>query len=244
LTVTGDDARYTDTDRYVYADGSDVLINNENIRDKTALQLLEYTVAAANMEPALQYADKCDALNEHTWRHIHKLLFGHLYQWAGHYRTVEISKGASVFAPPHALPGWADKKILPAFHTAAQAAGPDRDKFTTALAECWAELNFLHPYREGNGRATQLFVTALARRYGHSIDWQSIDRQSEITAAQAGNAGDYAPYIFILKHALIPGHPGEPMQLYWPKARDSAPNVERHAPLKPRTRSRRRNKLR
>jgi cell filamentation protein len=117
-------------------------------------------------------------------RGIHRRLFEGIYTWAGKYRTVEIAKGRTVFAPVRALKGYADRDILPVF--AEKARGSlDAAGFYTALAECWGELNFLHPFREGNGRATQIFVAALAPRHGQTINWSLVDRSVEISAAQA-----------------------------------------------------------
>lgn len=203
------------TDTYVYSDGSNVLINKMGIRDRAALQRAEYRLAAANAPIALMYADNARSLNEVVWRGVHKRLFADLYGWAGKFRTVSLSKGRTLFAPPAALHGWADERVLPAFRRAARTATSDIE-FATALAACWGELNFLHPFREGNGRSTQIFVTALARRYGRSIDWRRVEYRAEIMAAKAAEHQDYAPYAAIILAALTAGDRGEPLRSFWP----------------------------
>jgi cell filamentation protein len=70
------------------------------------------------------------------------------------------------------------------------------------LAECWGELNFLHPFREGNGRTTQIFVMAWAHRHGRTINWSRVDRRDEIRAAVAASNKDYQPYVTLLGGVL------------------------------------------
>ena len=70
------------TDRYLYPDGSNVLINNWGIRDRAILQRVEYRLTAAMASRALAYADAARILNEQVWRGIHKRLFGELYEMA------------------------------------------------------------------------------------------------------------------------------------------------------------------
>lgn len=203
------------TDHYLYPDGSQVLINLLDIRDRDTLQRVEYHLAALNAPDALAYADRTKSINSTTWRGIHRRLFGDLYIWAGKFRVVDLAKGQTVFAPPGVLRTWADREILPLFAKAATAAS-GREDVIKALSSCWGELNFLHPFREGNGRATQILVTALARRHGHSIDWRLIDYLTEIRAAKAAQRKDYGGYVAILGEALIEGNRGDAMPAYRP----------------------------
>ena len=204
------------TDGYVYPDGSGVLVNLLGIRDREALQRAEYRWAAFNAAEALAYADKARTITSVTWRGIHRRLFGDVYSWAGKFRTVNLAKGTTVFAPPHVLHSWADQEVLPAF-TLSAVASTDRRQFAAALAACWGELNFLHPFREGNGRSTQLMVTALGRRYGHSVDWRRVGYEEEIAAAKAAERKEYGRYSAILERALTTGVRGDPMQVFWPR---------------------------
>jgi cell filamentation protein len=204
------------TDGYLYPDGSQVLVNLLGIRDREALQRAEYRWAAYTAADALAYADRARTVSAVTWRGVHRRLFGDVYRWAGKFRTVSLAKGMTQFAPPRVLHNWADQEVLPAFALAALTSR-NRREFAEGLAACWGELNFLHPFREGNGRSTQLLVTALARRHGHSIDWRSVAYEAEITAAKAAERKDYNPYTVILDSALISGQRGDPMHAYWPK---------------------------
>ena len=190
-------------DPYVYP-GTDVLENKLGIRDAQRLQLVEYQETALRTREALDYGERRRKLDEQCWRGIHRILFQNIYRWAGRLRTVELSKSGNMFAPVRALSGYADRHVLPHFQTRARAAAADNIQFAEALAECWGELNFLHPFREGNGRATQLFVTLLARQHSRHIEWSKVDRQQEIAAAVAAGTKDYIPYRDLLIDAMTP----------------------------------------
>jgi cell filamentation protein len=179
-----------------------VLRNKLGLRDAAQLQAAEYQQTAFRALDAIQFADMRRKLNEQSWRGIHRTLFRDVYSWAGKLRTVELAKGGTVFAPMRLLNGYADQQILPKFCSNALAAGTDDYVFVNALAECWGELNFLHPFRDGNGRATQIFVMALAHRHHRTIDWSRVDRAVEITAAKAAAKKDYQPYVRLLMKAL------------------------------------------
>ncbi len=73
-----------------------------------------------------------------------------------------------------------------------------------ALDQCWGQLNELHPFREGNGRTTQLFITALARRYERDIDWSRIDPLAERNAAIESMRQNYSAYSVLLANVLMP----------------------------------------
>lgn len=193
-----------DHDPYLAADGSGVLENLLGLNKPDVLRETEFRLCRSLADDALAMADRAKVLDEATWRKIHHMLFGELYGWAGKYRTVNITKGGTMFAPADALNGYADKKVLPRYHHRAAAAASDDRVFAEALAECWGELNFLHPFREGNGRTTQIFLTALARRHGRSIDWSKVDYQAEIEAAKMSIEADYTGYERILKDVVGP----------------------------------------
>lgn len=207
-------------DRYLSGDG--VLVNNLGLRHRDILQDTEFKLTLVNAHAAMAMADRARDLSEAVWCRIHRELFGDLYPWAGKMRTVDIYKGDSTFAPAPALKGHADKVVLPRYRTQAAAAGSNDRAFAVCLAECWGELNFLHPFREGNGRATQIFVTALARRYGRSIDWCAVGYEEEIAAGKESVHGRYGGYEAILARAMGPGAPGPRIYNVWGAAVDWA----------------------
>jgi cell filamentation protein len=105
---------------------------------------------------------------------IHKYLFQDVYAWAGQKRTVEISKGGKQFFPLN--------RFDTAFSFIDSLIGEFRrinreDKPPTArkLAEILDAVNFLHPFREGNGRAQREFIRLLALEKGFELNLNPAD---------------------------------------------------------------------
>lgn len=206
-----------DADPYINP-STGVLVNKLGITDPGELQEAEYALARTAAPDALKYADGVPDLDEAALKKIHHILFKDVYEWAGETRRVALAKGKTVFAPVRALHGYADREILPRFRQAAEQAGDDNVQFSGALSEVWGELNALHPFREGNGRATQLFVTAMAHRYDRDIDWRKVSRADELAAAEAAMRLDYAGYTKLLTGAMRPWARDKPPQMFWPES--------------------------
>jgi cell filamentation protein len=94
-------------------------------------------------------------------REIHRRIFGDIYEWAGQIRTVAIAKGAMF-----CLPQYVDSSasvIFRGLHDEDCLRGLHHDVFVGRLAYYLGEVNALHPFREGNGRAQRAFFGRLAR---------------------------------------------------------------------------------
>ena len=146
-------------------------------------------------------------------RAIHRHLFGEVFAWAGRYRTVGIRKGTTDFASPDAVGSRMDEL----FEQIALVGGTDllapsdellvtrtgdtlpTDPFTERLAPLFAELNAIHPFREGNGRTQRAMVSLVAERAGHSIDWSATTGERMVDASICAAADD----LDALKHLLI-----------------------------------------
>ncbi len=104
-------------------------------------------------------------------RQIHAYLFGGLYDFAGQIRTVNIAKGGFSFAPARFL-----ENTLSAIE--AMPAGT----FDEILKK-YVEMNVAHPFREGNGRATRIWLDLmLKKQLGHCVDWSKIDKRAYLHA--------------------------------------------------------------
>lgn len=203
---------------------SGVLTNKLGISDAGSLQLAEYALAHKAAPEALKYADGVAELDEAALKKIHQILFGDVYEWAGEVRKTPLAKGNTVFAPIRALHGYADREILPRFKEQATKAGSDTSQFVAALSEAWGELNALHSFREGNGRTTQIFVTALAHRYGRDIDWRKVAREDELTAAAAAMKLDYSGYSKLLTGAVREWDRSTIPSMFWPESDKGKPS--------------------
>jgi cell filamentation protein len=122
---------------------------------------------------------------------IHKRIFGDIYEWAGQIRTVAIAKGAMF-----CLPQYIDSSAAVIFgelHDEDCLRGLRRDAFVGRLAHYLGEVNALHPFREGNGRAQRAFFGQLARDAGFTLAWQHLDPARNVEASAAIMRGDPDP---------------------------------------------------
>ena len=124
-------------------------------------------------------------------REIHRRIFGDIYDWAGKIRTVAIAKGATFCLPQYIESSAA--VIFGELRGEDFLRGLDRDAFTGRLAYYLGEVNALHPFREGNGRAQRAFVSQLARDAGYVLTWQHLDPARNIEASAASLRGDTEP---------------------------------------------------
>jgi cell filamentation protein len=114
---------------------------------------------------------------------IHKRIFGDIYEWAGQIRTVAIAKGAMFCLPQHIDSSAA--VIFGELHDEDCLRGLRRDAFVGRLAHYLGEVNALHPFREGNGRAQRAFFGQLARDAGFTLAWQHLDPARNVEASAA-----------------------------------------------------------
>lgn len=75
--------------------------------------------------------------------------------------------------------------------------------FADKAGEIIGDINYVHPFREGNGRTQALYLEALARQAGHPIDLTRIVREGWIEASKAAHAGRYAPFADCIHAALV-----------------------------------------
>ena len=184
--------------------GTDVLRNRAGLRDAEALRKFEYEqVASRSIElGAHPVRGRFDL--DHL-RAIHRHLFKDVYEWAGEIRTVNIHKDNLPFAQPAFIRSHA--AALSADLAAEQhLKGMGKAQFVDRLAHHFTEFNALHPFREGNGRATREFIGLLAREAGYELDQTRIenDKGQWNRASAVGRAGDSAPLVAILKEAIRP----------------------------------------
>lgn len=121
---------------------------------------------------------------------IHKFLFGEIYDFAGKVRTVNLAKGNFRFAPVMYLEA-ALKNI---------EAMPQRT--FDEIIEKYVEMNVAHPFREGNGRSTRIWLDLLLRKeLGQVVDWSKVDKEDYLLAMERSPIKDIE-IKFLLKNAL------------------------------------------
>ena len=121
---------------------------------------------------------------------IHKYLFDEIYDFAGELRTVNIAKGNFRFAPLMYL----------------EAALDNIDKMPQStfdeIVEKYVEMNIAHPFREGNGRSTRIWLDCIFKKeIGKVVDWSKVDKEDYLLAMERSPIKDIE-IKHILKNAL------------------------------------------
>ena len=113
---------------------------------------------------------------------IHRHIFQDVYLWAGEFRTVKISKGGHLFGVAafvepalHELLG-----KLPEEH---YLKGSDPRMFAMRAGFYMGEIDAIHPFRDGNGRAQREFIRELAIQLGFVVDWSRVTREQMMAAS-------------------------------------------------------------
>jgi cell filamentation protein len=137
-------------------------------------------------------------------RHIHRHLFQDVYDWAGELRTLEISKGGE----PFQLRGFIETGMADVHRRLVAGRylhGQVREEFAASAAEIIGDINFIHPFREGNGRTQLNYLKKLAMRAGHPIRLARLRSQEWIEASQASRRlqnADYSLMAMEIRRAL------------------------------------------
>lgn len=174
-------------DPYCYK-GTNVLRNIPDLRDPAAVQRFE-TVAVT------QRADEPLPHGRFTVSHyctIHRHLFQDVYRWAGRFRYVRISKASSMFCYPENIAAEM-RKLFAGLTRQRHLRGLTALAFAVQAAHFLAELNAIHPFREGNGRSQMAFLTLLAAGASHPFDLERLDPEAFLAAMVRSFDGDEAP---------------------------------------------------
>ena len=130
--------------------------------------------------------DRLEAGTVASLKAIHKYLFEDIYDFAGELRTVNIAKGNFRFAPLMYL----------------EAALVNIDKMPQTnfdeIVEKYVEMNIAHPFREGNGRSTRIWLDCILKKeIGKVVDWSKVDKEDYLLAMERSPIRDIE-----IKHIL------------------------------------------
>ncbi|WFU38776.1 Fic family protein [Bradyrhizobium sp. CB82] len=180
-------------DPYCYP-GTMVLKNKLKLKTQEELDAFEAEITAQRAEEPLP----AGKLTYPHYRAIHKHLFQDVYDWAGKVRTVRISKGGSMFCYPESI----DREMSRLFSTLAgqkHLKNTTPDNFAEKAAHFLADLNAIHPFREGNGRAQLTFLTLLAETAGHPLAMERLDPDRVMQAMIDSFGGDEKPLVALIR---------------------------------------------
>lgn len=123
-------------------------------------------------------------------RKIHEYLFNEIYPFAGKMREVNISKGGFRFAPLMYL-----EPSLNHIDSMSQSSFDE-------IVEKYVEMNIAHPFREGNGRSTRIWLDQIFKKeIGQVVDWSKVDKDDYLMAMERSPVKDIE-IKHILKQAL------------------------------------------
>ncbi|MBB4734719.1 cell filamentation protein [Micrococcus cohnii] len=183
-----------------------VLRNKLGITDKVALADAEGDLSSWR---ALQLAERkwpvSGDLDE--LRRIHGYLFQDVYTWAGQVRTVDMRKnvdGAAAFLPCAVIPT-ATSFLAQRLREDDHLRRRDRAGFVDGLTDYYEELNYIHPFREGNGRTQRLFWSRVAYDAGWVIEWRAaVGAENDHACRLANDEGDKRPLRQMMQRIIYP----------------------------------------
>lgn len=136
-------------------------------------------------------------------RAIHRHLFQDVFDWAGELRTVEISKGGHQFQFRRFIEtGMADVHR----RLAAQdfLRGSSASEFAESAGAILGDVNYCHPFREGNGRTQLVYLRQLAAQAGHRLRLERLDRKAWMDASREAHLGRYEAMARCIAAAMQP----------------------------------------
>jgi cell filamentation protein len=178
--------------------GTDTLRNHLNLAGD-ALDRVERLHTQIRQEQPLPDMD----ISVLGLRAIHKHLFETVYPWAGEIRTSHsLVKGTASFLHGRFVPDALARQfdLLAGKHDLKTLS---RDAFAQRAAFHIGEINYIHPFREGNGRTIRLFLRELARQAGHDLKLDRIDRDAWMDASGESSAQNYQPMTQVIRAAML-----------------------------------------
>lgn len=172
------------SDPYCYP-GTTVLRNLAGIQNQAALEAFEHEAMLQRSEEPLPSG----RFSLSHYQALHHHLFQDVYRWAGKFRTVRIGKNGSVFCYPENSRSEM-RRLFEELRKSDFLKGLGQGAFSWRAAHFLAELNAIHPFREGNGRTQLAFFAVLAAKAAHPIDLDKLDPDEMLLAMIESFNGD------------------------------------------------------
>jgi cell filamentation protein len=183
-------------DDYCYP-GTTVLKNKLDLRDAEELADFEAEVTDTRSDEEAPDGN----LDFKHFKTIHQHLFQDVYDWAGEIRTVRMSKDNSMFCYPENIESEA-KKLFTKLQNDKFLEGLSSNEFAKKSAHFLAELNAIHAFREGNGRAQMSFFLLLADQAGHPLDLDDFEPDTFMNAMITSFNADEAPLAALIERLV------------------------------------------
>lgn len=166
--------------------------NKLGITDSAELARIEEKISKRKAVEMFEsgYLESLEAGTFEGLAKIHKYLFDEIYDFAGEVRKVNISKGNFRFAP------------LMYLDAALQSIDKMPQSTFDKIVEKYVEMNVAHPFREGNGRSTRIWLDLMLKKeIGYVVDWSKVDKEDYLLAMERSPIKDIE-IKFLLKNAF------------------------------------------
>ena len=200
--------KYYPPSSHIYYEGSDVPVNKLEIKNSKIIHELEKEQLVKAYEFLHSELSEETVFDEEYLNRVNYTVFNSLYTWAGSHRTVNISKGSSMFCPYSNLEFFSNDiflKLKNDNYLRDYEDESNRDEFIEKLAFYMCELIVLHPFNEGNGRTIRLFFDMICTYNGYEyIDYKDTLGDDEyILASIDCMSTDCERMINILDRGLV-----------------------------------------
>lgn len=174
-----------------------VLRNLQGIRSVREMHRRESAALLSATEHMIDITRQDQRIRTNDVCAIHRIWLGGIYQWAGEYRQVNLTKGDFMFAAAGQVPRLMREFEKGPLRRYTPCRFDDIDEQSRALAIVHAELILIHPFREGNGRCARLLSVLMGLQAGLPVlDFGGIrgaEKRRYIEAIHAALDGDYSP---------------------------------------------------
>ncbi len=192
------------TSDYCYED-TEVLINKKGIKNAKHLAAFERDITAQRLsELELENPIRGRFSPTHLKR-IHEYIFQDIYPFAGKYRLEDMWKETTFFCKSQYIHENLTR-VLVELRKERYLKGLDKREYSLRMAYYMAEMNMIHPFREGNGRTIREFIRQLALKAGYIIEWSLIKPESMLHAMKLTVTGDLVPLAQCIEQALVKHH--------------------------------------
>ena len=180
---------------------SETLRNKLDIRDAGELERAEKLFVRQRMREDIPTGrfdlDHLSAIHHH--------LFQDVYDWAGETRQVDFHKGETFFLPQSRIPTAMDY-VHKRLEDQNYLRGQRRSEFAQEASSVIGEINYAHPFREGNGRTQLLYLKQLGQQAGHNIDLTRMHQRSWVEASieAAKDSPSYDKMRWCIDRAIVP----------------------------------------
>lgn len=185
-----------ETDPLCYP-GTTVLKNLLDIEDAELLDEAELALFLIRAGQAFPIGD----FGQKHYLDLHRHLFQDVYPWAGEVRSIRIGKDSNWFCYPEYIAAELER-VFAELGDADKLENMTAAEFAGHVGHFLAELNAVHPFREGNGRTQLTFLAMLAEHAGFGFNEEKLDRNRVMQAMIESFSGNEAPLVSLIRDII------------------------------------------